>query len=163
MDDELLLSWFEINSYSICKLGKKMMNANKPKCSAIFSAIVISSLLAIAGSIGGLTNFQALGQQNTTAANQTGATMQNQTSSMTNQTTGNQTGGANMTAADLEPVTNSINDAREALQGNDTAAALEALNEADSQLFEITSSQPAGGEEGEGEDNDAEGEDEGGG
>jgi hypothetical protein len=139
-----------------------MMNANKPKCSAIFSAIVISSLLAIAGSIGGLTNFQALGQQNTTAANQTGATMQNQTSSMTNQTTGNQTGGANMTAADLEPVTNSINDAREALQGNDTTAALEALNEADSQLFGITSSQPTG-EEGEGEDNDAEDEDEGGG
>ena len=47
--------------------------------------------------------------------------MQNQTSSMTNQTTGNQTGGANMTAADLEPVTNSINDDSEALQGNDTA------------------------------------------
>ena len=44
-----------------------------------------------------------------------------------------------------------------------TPGALEALNEADSQLFEITSSQPAGGEEGEGEDNDAEGEDEGGG
>jgi len=89
--------------------------------------------------------------------------MQNQTSSMTNQTTGNQTGGsvANMTAADLEPVTNSINDAREALQSNDTAAALEALNDADSQLFEITSSQPADGEEGE--DNDAEDEDEGGG
>jgi hypothetical protein len=130
-----------------------MMNANT-KCSAIFSAIVISSLLAIAGSIGGVTNFQALGQQNTTtmtnqtsaAANQTGATMQNQSSSMTNQTMGNQTGGAlaNMTLADLEPVTNSINDAREALQSNDAAAALEALNEADSQLFEITSSQLAG-------------------
>ncbi len=149
-----------------------MMNANT-KCSAIFSAIVISSLLAIAGSIGEVTNFQALGQQNTTtmtnqtsaAANQTGATMQNQSSSMTNQTMGNQTGGAlaNMTSADLEPVTNSINDAREALQSNDTAAALEALNEADSQLFEITSSQPAGGEEAEEEDNDAEDEDEGGG
>ncbi|CAN5490398.1 hypothetical protein BH18THE2_BH18THE2_30400 [soil metagenome] len=148
-----------------------MMNANKPK--AIFSAIVISSLLAIAGSIGEVTNFQALGQQNNTtmpnqtgtAANQTGATMQNQTSSPTNQTMGNQTGGAaaNMTAADLEPVTNSINDAREALQGNDTAAALEALNEADSHLFEMTSSQPADGEEGEGEDNDTEDEDEGGG
>jgi hypothetical protein len=40
-----------------------MMNTNKPKCSAIFSALVISSLLAIAGSIGGLTNFQALGWQ----------------------------------------------------------------------------------------------------
>jgi hypothetical protein len=127
-----------------------MMNANT-KRSAIFSAIVISSLLAIAGSIGGVTNFQALGQQNTTT--------------MTNQTMGNQTGGAlaNMTSADLEPVTNSINDAREALQGNDTAAALEALNEADSQLFEITSSQPADGEEAEGEDNGAEDEDEGGG
>ena len=40
-----------------------MMNTNKPKCSAIFSALVISSLLAIAGSIGGVTNFQALGWQ----------------------------------------------------------------------------------------------------
>ena len=136
------------------------MSEKKPKCSVVSLAIIVSSLLAIAGSIGGVTNFQALGQQNTTAANQTGATMQNQTSSMTNQTTGNQTGGANMTAADLEPVTNSINDAREALQSNDTAAALEALNEADSQLFEITSSQPSDGEEGE--DNDAEDEDEGG-
>ena len=53
----------------------------------------------------------------------------------------NQTGDsvANMTGQVLlEPVTNSINDAREALQSNDTTAALEALNEADSQLFEIT-------------------------
>jgi hypothetical protein len=136
-----------------------MMSENKPKCSVVFLAIIISSLFAIAGSIGGVTNFQALGQQNATTisnqtstpANQTGATMQNQTGGSV----------ANMTAADLEPVTNSINDAREALQSNDTAAALEALNEADSQLFEITSSQPADGEEGE--DNDAEDEDEGGG
>ena len=29
VDDKLLLSWFEINSYSICKLGKKMMNAKQ--------------------------------------------------------------------------------------------------------------------------------------
>ena len=138
-----------------------MISENKPKCSVVFLAIFISSLLAIAGSIGGVTNFQALGQQNTT-------TMSNQTSTPANQTGAtmqNQTGGslANMTAADLEPVTNSINDAREALQSNDTAAALEALNEADSQLFEITSSQPADGEEAEGEDNGAEDEDEGGG
>jgi hypothetical protein len=91
-----------------------------------------------------------MSNQTSTPANQTGATMQNQTGGSV----------ANMTAADLEPVTNSINDAREALQSNDTAAALEALNEADSQLFEITSSQPADGEEGE--DNDAEDEDEGG-
>jgi hypothetical protein len=135
-----------------------MMSEKKPKCSVVSLAIIISSLLAIAGPIGGVTNFQALGQQNTT-------TMSNQTSTSANQTGAtmqNQTGGslANMTAADLEPVTNSINDAREALQSNDTAAALEALNEADSQLFEITSSQPADGEE---EDNDAEDEDEGGG
>jgi hypothetical protein len=134
-----------------------MMSENKPKCSVVSLAIIVSSLLAIAGSIGGVTNFQALGQQNTTMSNQT-STPANQTGA----TMQNQTGGsvANMTAADLEPVTNSINDAREALQSNDTAAALEALNEADSQLFEITSSQPADGEEGE--DNDAEDEDEGG-
>jgi hypothetical protein len=137
-----------------------MMIENKFK--AIFSAIVISSLLAVAGSNGEVTNFQALGQQNST-------TTQNQTSSPANQTTGNQTGGSamtNITAADLEPVTNSINDAREALQGNDTAAALEALNVADSHLvwLEITSGQPAGSEGGEGGEGgeDAEDEDEGG-
>ena len=97
------------------------MSENKPKCSVVSLAIIMSSLLAIAESIGGVTNFQALGQQNTTTvsnetstpANQTGATMQNQTGGSV----------ANMTAADLEPVTNSINDAREALQSNDTAAA----------------------------------------
>lgn len=140
------------------------MSENKPKCSVVSLAIIISSLLAIAGSIGGVTNFQALGQQNTTTMSNQTSTPANQTGTPANQTGAtmqNQTGGsvANMTAADLEPVTNSINDAREALQSNDTAAALEALNDADSQLFEITSSQPA--DEEEGEDNDAEDEDEG--
>jgi hypothetical protein len=144
-----------------------MMIENKSK--AIFSAIVISSLLAIAGSNGEVTNFQALGQQNTTTmSNQTGATTQNQTSSPANQMMGNQTGGSamtNITAADLEPVTNSINDAREALQGNDTVAAREALNEADSELvwLEVTSGQSAGSEEGEEGEEDAEDEDEFGG
>jgi hypothetical protein len=147
-----------------------MMSTNKSKQFAVFSAIVISSFLAIAGSIG-VPDFQALGQQNVTSmSNQTGAAT-NQTGAATNQTGAatNQTGGtpANMTAASLEPVTNSINEARAALQSNDTAAALEALNEADSQLFAITSSQPAGGEEaedeGEGEDDDTEDETEGGG
>jgi DNA-binding MurR/RpiR family transcriptional regulator len=140
-----------------------MMSTNKSKQFVVFSAIVISSFLAIAGSIG-VSDFQALGQQNVTSmSNQTGAAT-NQTGAATNQTGGTP---ANMTAASLEPVTNSINEARAALQSNDTAAALEALNEADSQLFAITSSQPAGGEEaedeGEGEDNDTEDETEGGG
>ena len=40
-----------------------MMSENKPKSSVVFLAIIISSLLAIAGSIGGVTNFQALGWQ----------------------------------------------------------------------------------------------------
>ena len=62
-----LIWWPELNSYSICRLIViKMMSENKPKCSVVSLAIIVSSLLAIAGSIGGVTNFQALGQQNTT-------------------------------------------------------------------------------------------------
>jgi hypothetical protein len=61
-----------------------------------------------------------------------------------------QNGASNQTAS-LEPLRNSINETLQALESNDTAAALNSLNDADSQLFEIIRNLPSGeeGEEGE--------------
>ena len=75
-----------------------MIEMSKMINSKLLSAIVIPSLLA-ATSLG-LTNFQALGQSTGSTANQT---------------------------ADLEPLKNSINETLQALQTNDTAAALRIL------------------------------------
>jgi hypothetical protein len=59
----------------------------------------------------------------------------------------NQTAGAppataanvttNVTSADIEPILDSLNTAREGLQENDTQAALEAINDADGTLFSL--------------------------
>jgi hypothetical protein len=63
-----------------------------------------------------------------------------------------QNGAANQTAS-LEPLRNSINETLQALESNDTAAALQSLNEADSQLFEIMRNLPSSEEvEEEGEE-----------
>jgi hypothetical protein len=60
--------------------------------------------------------------------------------------TGNQT-------ENLESVRNSINETLQALQTNDTAGALQSLNEADRQLFEIMRNLPTNAEiEEEGEE-----------
>lgn len=60
--------------------------------------------------------------------------------------TGNQT-------QNLESVRNSINETLQALQTNDTAGALQTLNEADRQLFEIMRNLPSDAEiEEEGEE-----------
>ena len=60
--------------------------------------------------------------------------------------TGNQT-------LNLESVRNSINETLQALQTNDTAGALQTLNEADRQLFEIMRNLPSNAEiEEEGEE-----------
>jgi hypothetical protein len=61
-----------------------------------------------------------------------------------------QNGTSNQTAS-LEPLRNSINETLQALESNDTAAALNSLNNADSQLFEIMRNLPSSeeGEEGE--------------
>jgi hypothetical protein len=70
----------------------------------------------------------------------------------TNQTTGSQTqgGGAatttraamgNLTQADFGPVTDSLNTARESLEDNDTAAAYDAVNSAESELFGLANDQ----------------------
>lgn len=91
-----------------------MKEMSKMINSILLPAIVIPSLLA-ATSLS-LTNFQALAQSTGSTANQT---------------------------ADLEPLKNSINETLQALQTNDTAAALQSLNEADTQLFEIMRNLPS--------------------
>ena len=72
------------------------------------------------------------------------------TTTTTNQTAGNQTqGGAaatratmgNLTQADFGPVTDSLNTARESLQTNDTTAAYDAVNSAESELFGLANDQ----------------------
>jgi hypothetical protein len=73
------------------------------------------------------------------------------TTTTTNQTAGNQTqgGGAaatravmgNLTQADFGPVTDNLNTARESLQTNDTTAAYDAVNSAESELFGLASGQ----------------------
>jgi hypothetical protein len=78
------------------------------------------------------------------------AVAQNATTT-TNQTAGNQTqgGGApatratmgNLTQADFGPVTDNLNTARESLQTNDTTAAYDAVNSAESELFGLASGQ----------------------
>jgi hypothetical protein len=79
------------------------------------------------------------------------AAAQNATTTTNNQTAGNQTqgGGAaatravmgNLTQADFGPVTDSLNTARESLQTNDTTAAYDAVNSAESELFGLASGQ----------------------
>jgi hypothetical protein len=65
-----------------------------------------------------------------------------------------QNGASNQTAS-LEPLRNSINETLQALESNDTAAALSSLNNADSQLFEIMRGLP-GSDEGEEEEEEEE-------
>jgi hypothetical protein len=78
------------------------------------------------------------------------AAAQNATTT-TNQTAGNQTqgGGAaattaamgNLTQANFGPVTDNLNTARESLQTNDTTAAYDAVNSAESELFGLANDQ----------------------
>jgi hypothetical protein len=61
--------------------------------------------------------------------------------------------GADNQTASLEPLRNSINETLQALENNDTAAALQSLNGVDSQLFEIMRNLPSSEEvEEEGEE-----------
>ena len=92
--------------------------------------IVMSFLLAIAAlSISGLTNLEALGQQqnakNATAAisNQTGAAAGNQTSTM-----------AGLSQEDFNTLKDNLNAAREAVQDNDPAGAVGDLGSARTEL-----------------------------
>jgi hypothetical protein len=45
---------------------------------------------------------------------------------------------ANMTSSDFQPLQDLMNEARDAIHNNDTAGALDALNDADSQLSELS-------------------------
>jgi hypothetical protein len=65
-----------------------------------------------------------------------------------------QNGASNQTAS-LEPLRNSINETLQSLESNDTAAALNSLNNADSQLFEIIRNLPSS-DEGEEEEEEEE-------
>lgn len=91
----------------------------------MLSGLFISSMLAA-------TTLLAVGNLHAQAQN---------TSSTANQT------------QNLESVRNSINETLQALQTNDTAGALQTLNEADRQLFEIMRNLPSNAEiEEEGEE-----------
>jgi hypothetical protein len=100
---------------------------NKEK--QIPAIVVMSFLLAIAAlSISGLTNLEALGQQqnaNATAAisNQTGAAAENQTSTM-----------AGLSQEDFNTLRDNLNAAREAVQDNDPAGAVGDLGSARTEL-----------------------------
>jgi type II secretory pathway pseudopilin PulG len=92
--------------------------------------IVMSFLLAIAAlSISGLTNLEALGQQqnatNATAAvsNQTGAAAGNQTSTM-----------AGLSQEDFNTLKDNLNAARDTVQDNDPAGAVSELGSARTEL-----------------------------
>src|SRR5918994_1584934 len=114
------------------------MNKNK-QTSAV---IAISSLIAIAASISGLTNFEAYGQQpnatNATAtiSNQTGSAAGNQTNTM-----------GDLTQEDFNTLTDNLNAAREAIQDNDPAGAVGELGSAETELVKITRILPADGDE----------------
>ncbi|MDQ3939532.1 MAG: hypothetical protein M3213_03275 [Thermoproteota archaeon] len=97
----------------------------KIKRSMLLSGLFISSMLAA-------TTLLAVGNLHAQAQNAS--------------STGNQT-------QNLESVRNSINETLQALQTNDTAGALQTLNEADRQLFEIMRNLPSDAEiEEEGEE-----------
>ncbi len=124
------------------------MNTNKQT----FAVVAISSLLVITASVSALTNLEVLGQQQI-ATNTTGATANQTGSVMQNQTTGNQTqaGGAmggnimaNFIPSDLDPVTDNLNTAREALQNNDTTEAFNALSSVRNELFALTNDMEPG-------------------
>ena len=126
------------------------MNAKKQTSVAFMALSIIAITVAL---IAGLTNSPTWGQQQ----NVTNAT----TSTMVNQTTTGAGGGvlANLTSQDFEPLQDSLNEARAAIHDNDTAAALEALNNTETQLSELNSPEPVEEEEGE-EDETSEGESE---
>jgi hypothetical protein len=123
---------------------------NKSECTAILSAIIISSLLAMAFVFVGSMNLseKAAGQaEEVFGENATFIEEVEGTSAITNQTapTTNQTAPTtNLTSSDIEPVRDSLNAARQGLQDNDAQTALEALNNADGALFTIINEEARG-------------------
>jgi ABC-type phosphate transport system substrate-binding protein len=124
------------------------MNAKKQTSVAFMALSIIAITVAL---IAGLTNSPTWGQQQ----NVTNAT----TSTMVNQTTTTGAGRgvlANLTSQDFEPLQDSLNEARAAIHDNDTAAALEALNNTETQLSELNSPEPVEEEEDETSEDESE-------
>jgi sugar (pentulose or hexulose) kinase len=125
------------------------MNAKKQTSVAFMALSLIAITVAL---IAGLTNSPTWGQQQQNVTNAT-------TSTMVNQTTTTGAGGgvlANLTSQDFEPLQDSLNEARAAIHDNDTAAALEALNNTETQLSELNSPEPVEEEEDETSEDESE-------
>lgn len=123
-----------------------MMNAKKQTSVAFTAFSMIAITLAL---IAGLTNSPTWGQQQ---QNETNATTS--TSTMATDVGVGGVALANLTSQDFEPLQDSLNEARAAIHDNDTAAALEALNNTETHLSELNSPEPA---EEEGEEDEASG------
>ena len=98
------------------------------------SIAILSSLLISVAVIGGIEPHEVTSQTNLEAFSRMGTATQNQTGTQ-NQT---QMALANLTQADMEPVTSALNSARDSLLGNGTLQdAYASLNDADVALFRI--------------------------
>jgi hypothetical protein len=91
-------------------------------------AIPALTFLAIMALLGVAADLQVWGQSNAT----------NATESETSQSADGSI--VNMTSSDFQPLQDFLNEAREAIHSNNTADALDALNEADNQLSELSNS-----------------------
>ena len=91
-------------------------------------AIPTLTFLAIMALLGVAADLQVWGQSNAT----------NTTGSETSQSANGSI--VNMTSSDFQPLQDFLNEAREAIHNNNTADAIDALNEADSQLSELSNS-----------------------
>ena len=100
-------------------------------------AIPALTLLAMMALLGVAGNPEVLGQPN--ATNATGSGVSQTANGII----------ANMTSSDFQPLQDLMNEARDAIHNNDTAGALDALNDADSQLSELSNSTSDDNEESE--------------
>ena len=125
----------------------------------LLDAVLISSLFLLAVSFAGTVTFQKIDgqqedQQNST--NFTNNSISNRTNGIANQSatgvgsTGNQTStnqtgtaalSANLTQVDFELLKQDLNEARQALDNNDTTTLLDELSSASGELFQVISNQ----------------------
>jgi hypothetical protein len=104
------------------------------------SIAILSSLLISIAVIGGIEPHEVTSQTNLEAFSRMGTATQNQTGTQNQMDTQNQTqmALANLTQADMEPVTSALNSARDSLLGNGTLQdAYASLNDADDAMFRI--------------------------
>ena len=136
------------------------MNSKGPRYTVkLLDAVLISSLFLLAVSFAGTVTFQKIDgqqedQQNST--NFTNNSISNRTNGIANQSatgvgsTGNQTStnqtgtaalSANLTQVDFELLKQDLNEARQALDNNDTTTLLDELSSASGELFQVISNQ----------------------